>query len=340
MTMRELTDHQFWQYWLTLDEEQRDALSDDDRAYGNARYDALTPYNSIEAAQDGMRGGPPAVVPTHVLARLEALWDAGLPSGDKTGWASVDQHYTVAPGQLTILTGWPGSGKSEWLDHLLINLSRSGWKFSIFSAENQPLELHIAKLIEKLAGKPFGEGVHQRVQYAEILEYTDELAQSFRFMEPHDNGTTLRGIIASATPFLMRDDGRKRGLVIDPWNELDHQRPKQKSETEYISESLSYLRTWARLNGVHVWLVAHPAKQPREEGKLPIPKPDMISGSQHWWNKADCALTVYRLPVDDDSAFAKEVEIYIQKIRFKNIGKIGKVTLNYDRITGRYSEQK
>src|SRR5690348_17390430 len=38
----------------------------------------------------------------------------------------------------------------------------------------------------------------------------------------------------------------------------------------------------SRSNGVHVWLVAHPAKQKRgDDGKLPIPTPDMISGSQH-----------------------------------------------------------
>jgi twinkle protein len=56
-------------------------------------------------------------------------------------------------GQFTVVTGWPGSGKSEWLDALLVNLTKSGWKFAIFSPENQPTELHIAKLLEKIAGK-------------------------------------------------------------------------------------------------------------------------------------------------------------------------------------------
>jgi hypothetical protein len=40
--------------------------------------------------------------------------------------------------------------------------------------------------------------------------------------------------------------------------------------------------------------VAHPQKVARENGKLPVPRPDMISGSQHWWNKADNAITVWR----------------------------------------------
>jgi twinkle protein len=69
--------------------------------------------------------------------RVNALWEAGLPPGEKTGWPSIDKLYTVAPGQLTIITGWPGSGKSEWLDALLVNLMHQGWYTSIFSPENR-----------------------------------------------------------------------------------------------------------------------------------------------------------------------------------------------------------
>ncbi len=61
----------------------------------------------------------------------------------------------------------------------------------------------------------------------------------------------------------------------------------------------------------------------------------MISGSQHWWNKADCAITVWR---DMENLDRAEVDVHIQKIRFKHIGKPGLVSLTYDRITGRYSE--
>jgi len=65
-----------------------------------------------------------------LLNRVSTLWDRGLPPGFSTGWKTLDPHYTVAPGQLTVVTGWPGSGKSEWLDGLLVNLSRDDWKFA------------------------------------------------------------------------------------------------------------------------------------------------------------------------------------------------------------------
>lgn len=267
--------------------------------------------------------------------QLRTLWENGLPPGDKTGWPSIDKHYTVQPGQFTVVTGWPGSGKSEWLDALLINLAKRGWKFAIYSPENHPVELHLSKLVEKLSGKPFGHGPTERVSRDEVEEYNDEIDQSFGFIETIKGSVTAKEVIDAAAPYLAQFPESKRGLVIDPWNELEHWRPPNLSETEYVSKTLSFVRNWARQNQVHVWIVAHPQKMRREEGKLPIPRPDMISGSQHWWNKADAAITVWR---DFDNLDSQNVDVYIQKIRFKNIGRPGFVTLRYDRVTGRYHE--
>jgi twinkle protein len=263
---------------------------------------------------------------------VKGLWKAGMPRGHSTGWKGLDDYYTVAEGQFTIVTGWPSSGKSEWLDALLINLMRRDWRFSIFSFENQPIELHVAKLMEKLAGKPFGTGPTERISEDELNEWQDEIAQRFRFANNEDEVFSVNDCLEASEEWLLPHEGPK-GLVIDPWNELDHWRPPGLSETEYISKTLTGLRRWARRNKVHVWLIAHPQKM-RVDGKLPIPKPDMISGSQHWWNKADCNITVYR----DFDKQSHEVDVYVHKCRFKHIGKQGMVTLNYDRVTGRYSE--
>jgi twinkle protein len=262
-----------------------------------------------------------ATYPT-LTAELIDLWEHGLPAGDKTGWPSVDRHYTVAEGQFTIVTGWPGSGKSEWLDALLVNLSHQGWKFALFSPENHPIELHVAKFMEKLSGKPFGHGPTERITSAEILSLMERMKPRFGFMSSETGDPlSVQTIIETATPWLDQQEG-KRGLVIDPWNELEHWRPKGLSETEYISQQLSHLRAWARHSKVHVWLVAHPQKVQRENGKLPVPRPDMIAGSQHWWNKADNAMTVWRDMEDPDK---QDIEIHVQKVRFKHIGRPGVV---------------
>jgi twinkle protein len=268
--------------------------------------------------------------------KLADLYHKGLPPGDKTGWPAIDGHYTVCPGQLTLLTGWPGSGKSEWLDALMVNLTHQGWNFAVFSPENRPTEIHIAKLMEKFTGMPFGAGPTKRMSLRDMQDMLEELKSKFGFIDS-ENGDALsvEAIITAATPWFEKRKEAKWGLVIDPWNELEHWRPRQFSETEYISQQLSYVRNWARASSVHVWIVAHPQKVAREGGKLPVPRPDMISGSQHWWNKADCAITVWR---DMENPGGQDVDVHIQKIRFKHIGRPGVVTLKYDRVTGRYHE--
>lgn len=276
--------------------------------------------------------------------RVERLWDEGLPSGELTGWPSVDKHYTVVPGQFTVVTGWPGSGKSEWLDALILNLAKRGWKFAIFSPENMPTEVHVSKFVEKLLGKPFGHGPTERASKAEVKKALATISDWFGFLSPTiDTDRTTFGIqnILDACEAHFRLTGnwgsaKKRGLVIDPWNEIEHAIPRDMTETLYISQTLSKVRAWARLHGIHVWIVAHPQKLPRDAGKLPIPRPDSISGSQHWWNKADNAVTVWRTL---DDPMSPDIQIHVQKVRFKHVGRPGVVDLVYDRITGRYREK-
>lgn len=278
---------------------------------------------------------PRAIAPSDLVEQVEQTWREGLNRGASTGWSTVDVLYTVAPGMLTIVTGWPSSGKSEWIDALTLNLTKVGWKIAMFSPENLPLRLHAIKLIEKMSGQPFAEGLNERLPQAAIAEYLDELSQSFAFLATRDGLVTVDGVVESAWSWLEQFPDSPKGLVIDPWNELEHHRPTHLSETEYISRTLSTLRQWARQNQVHVWLVAHPKNYRREDGKeLPVPRPDMISGSQHWWNKADFALTVHRAA----DPVGNSVQIHSFKSRFKHLGRVGMAVLDYDIVTGRYSQ--
>lgn len=289
-----------------------------------------TAEKNREASADMLR----LLDPIDRKTAVQELWEAGMPKGFRTGWRNVDEHYTVVPGQVTIVTGWPGSGKSEWVDALVINLMRQGWRFAVCSPENTPVELHLAKWMEKLAGKPFGAGPTERMSADEAVEWVDEISQRARFLDVSERQASIPDVLAAATEWRTRVDG-PFGLVLDPWNEFEHSRPSLLSETEYVSQTLSSVRTWARAHKAHVWIVAHPQKMRRNDsGDLPVPRPDMISGSQHWWNKADCAITVYRDLARNDNT----VEIHVQKVRFKHVGKVGLVALTYNRITGTYHD--
>ena len=66
------------------------------------------------------------VSPSSLFTETLKLYEGGgWPKGTSTGWRSLDELYTIGLGQWTAVTGVPGSGKSEWVDALLVNLARS-----------------------------------------------------------------------------------------------------------------------------------------------------------------------------------------------------------------------
>jgi twinkle protein len=256
----------------------------------------------------------------------------GAERGLSTGWPSLDEFYTVMPGEWTLVTGIPGHGKSELLDALTINLARNqGWPFAVFSPENQPIEYHIQKLAEKFIGKPMDRGPTERMNEADLDMAVTWLKARYTFLLPEE--PTLEALLDMAR-HLVKSKGI-RGFVLDPWNEIDHMRPKDLSETEYISKCLTNLRRFARSNDVHVWVVAHPTKLLKDkDGKYPCPTPYDVAGSAHWRNKADNCLAIWR----DPTSTGHEVEIHVQKVRKKVNGRVGMATLRYNLATGQYSE--
>lgn len=269
-----------------------------------------------------------------MIPDMAELYATGLPRGVSTGWSSIDNLYTVRTGEWSTVTGIPNHGKSEWLDALLVNLaSAHGWRFGIFSPENQPTSLHLSKLAEKYTGKPFNPGYHERMTREEFDIAATWLNRHFTFILP--DAPSIEAILNVAKALVLRKG--IRGLVIDPWNEIEHGRAAHQTETEYISLALTQIRRFARTYGVHIWLVAHPAKLYKEaNGKYPVPTPYDISGSAHWRNKADNCITVWR----DQSIETRNVEIYVQKVRHKITGKTGVADLTYDPVSGRYFDGK
>jgi twinkle protein len=269
-----------------------------------------------------------------IIPQIDALYNRPFAGGKPTGWTNLDHHYTVKTGEWTLVTGIPGHGKSEWVDALMIKLVDSaGWSFAIFSPENQPLELHFAKLAEKWAEKPWFAPNDERLSRGELALAKHTFQNHFTFVLPPEDKLTVDGILELCKHVILKKG--IKGVVIDPWNEIDHSRPSALSETEYISKSLSKIRRFVREYGLHLWLVAHPVKlRKRDDGLYPVPTPYDVSGSAHFRNKADNCITVYR----DMSKDTSEVEIHVQKVRFKNIGKVGMITLHYDKKTGLYRE--
>lgn len=267
--------------------------------------------------------------------QLENLYEFGLQPGVSTGWPSLDLRYTVKLGQWTVVTGIPGHGKSTLVDALAVNLAQlHGWKFGVFSPENQPIERHYASLMEKAAGLPFSEGPHPRISKQQKNELKGWINDHFKAILPDedtDGNWSIDHILNLARTLVYRHG--IKGLVIDPWNEMIHIRPAHMTEAEYVALELTKVRRFARTYGVHVWVVTHPNKLEKgPDGKYSVVTPYMLAGGANWRNKADNILSGFRNLLQSDEDI---LDVYIQKIRFKEVGSLGRASLRGDPLCGR-----
>lgn len=269
---------------------------------------------------------------SHFVDQVKDLYIKGLGKGLSTGLRSLDDLYTITGGQLSVVTGSPSSGKSEFVDQVMVNLaSEHHWKFAVASFENPP-KLHIAKLISKREGKPFFTGPTKRIDENQLDRALKWVKDHFFFIHDDHGSTSDLDSILARLKTAVRRHGVK-GCVIDPYNYIT--RSSDISETQWISDMLTKVCAFAKAFDVHVWFVAHPQKLQRgQDGKLPIPKGYDISGSAAWFAKADFGITVHRPAPDMDHI----TEVHVWKCRFSWMGKQGSARLEYKPASYSYAE--
>jgi twinkle protein len=231
--------------------------------------------------------------------------------GLSTGWIDLDDHYRISHSEVSVVTGVPNMGKSEWMDALMINMVQEyGWKFGIFSAENFPVKHHLLKLVGKFAKQPFwGDNkMSEEVARSSMSVLNDHI----KFIGTQESSVTIESIMEQAKILNYRYG--LNGLVIDPWNTIEHKFGDGENETNYVSRVLSQLNTFAKVNELHIWVVAHPRKMENDANRrVIVPSPYDISGSANWFNKCDNSVTIHRHITQDEDY----VGVHIHKIRFQ-----------------------
>lgn len=262
---------------------------------------------------------------------LMAYFEYGMAAGVPTGWANVDKLYTVVPGQLTVVTGIPNSGKSEWVDALSVNLAmQCGWRFAAFSPENGK-EAHATKLIEKRVEQSADPKDNMRMSMDTFMSGAKWVKNHYSFIESTDVMPTLDWILDRARDAALRYG--IKGLVIDPWNRIEKKLGERQSETDYVAESIPKILRFLVNYGVHGWLVVHPKQQQPDHktGKIRAPSLYDMAGSAHFVNMCDNGVVIHRSDSIDDTT-----EVLVRKVRFKHVGRRGETKLRYNRHTGRY----
>jgi len=333
---------------LTDQDEAGEALKEElARRVGRAKcYEAVFPEGENDANDILMKSGPERLreivesaqpLPLDgvyqagdYVDKVRHLFDNGMMVGASTGIASVDKLFTIAPGQLSVVTGIPGSGKSEFIDQLMVNLARnSGWKFAVASFENPP-DLHIAKLAEKVCGKSFFESDSRMSREAmeKSIRFVDD---HFMFLEQKSgDATTVDSILDRISQACLRKG--VRGAVIDPYNYIVQDSGSEENEHQFINHLLTRLVAFARAHDIHIWFVAHPAKMmTNADGSTAVPKGMNISGSASFFAKADLGITVHRA--------GDVTEVHAWKVRFKWQGGVGMTRLQYNLNSGTFAER-
>lgn len=257
---------------------------------------------------------------------LDALFENGMQKGVTIGHDNFDRLLSFETKRLCVVTGIPGSGKSEFIDEIAERLNmRYGWRFAYFSPENAPLAYHASKLIEKFTGKKFDK---EHLSFGEYKQVKQHLETNFFFISPKDNYRI--DTILERAKFLVRRKGIK-ALVIDPYNRLEDESEGQ-NETKYISKLLDKMTNFAQQNDILIILMAHPTKMPKtKDGKIEVPTLYDISGSANFYNKTDFGITVHR---DREN---NTVEVHVQKVKFRHLGECGTALFKYNLNNGRYT---
>lgn len=261
---------------------------------------------------------------------IHNLYDYGMPKGDTIGYSGFDKLVSWRPSEFTLVTGVPGHGKSSFVDQVIVELAKKGWKFGIFSAEKQPIKVHVAELIEKYAGKKFGAGATTNLQKHELDPAIDFINNHFFFINLKDNDLTVEGILNKGKELV-----KKMGincLIIDNWAFVEHKIERGMNEHQYTGLQLSKIKIFKEAYDCGVILVAHPQKLKKENGKVEVASGYSVSGSSHFFNKVDNGITVYR-------DFERElVEVHVWKVRWRFTGKTGMQEFKYNLETTCYSE--
>lgn len=266
------------------------------------------------------------------------IYENGYPNGARTGWELFDSHLQFFDSFLTVITGIPSHGKSNFLDNLMLRLAvKNGWKFAVFSPENGKIDIHVHRLAEILIGKPFLPNYNNQMTRDELLTALNWISNNILFIEPDNEEFTLSNILDIAKYCVIRYG--IKGLVIDPWNTILHEY-KGQSETEYTKDILNKLTFFERNHGLHLFLVAHPSKMKKlkDGNKYEIPTLYDISGSANWYNKAEIGITIYR-EYSSDMNETKHTLVCIQKVKHKFIGRTGTIKFDFDLGNQRYFEQ-
>lgn len=210
-----------------------------------------------------------------------------------TGYKELDKKIIgLLMGDVTVLSGLSGSGKTSWIDCVVLNAVQRGYKVGIWSGELQGFRFQ--SWIDQIsAGKNYvckKEG-YENYYYApkNIANQINKWLEGKLFLYNNNYGSKWQQLFADIKT-LVENEGTQL-IVLDNLMALQidsYDGDKYTQQTRFIND----LKEYAKAKNIHVILVCHPRK---EGGFL---RKESISGTADLTNLADSVIIIHRIGKD------------------------------------------
>jgi hypothetical protein len=210
-----------------------------------------------------------------------------------TGYKELDKKIIgLLMGDVTVLSGLSGSGKTSWIDCVVLNAVQRGYKVGIWSGELQ--DFRFQSWIDQIsAGKNYvckKEG-YENYYYApkNIANQINKWLEGKLFLYNNNYGSKWQQLFADIKT-LVENEGTQL-VVLDNLMALQidsYDGDKYTQQTRFIND----LKEYAKAKNIHVILVCHPRK---EGGFL---RKESISGTADLTNLADSVIIIHRIGRD------------------------------------------
>jgi KaiC/GvpD/RAD55 family RecA-like ATPase len=212
-----------------------------------------------------------------------------------TGFSYLDKAIRgLILGEVTILSGLNGSGKSSWLNSVMLNVMQRGFKVACFSGELTDYNV-IKWLAQSAAGKNYvykleGSDYSYEVNdmaYSRIADWLNE--KFYLFNNNYGNNfsqviSDLEEVVQKGAQFIVIDN--LMALQISNFSGDKNERQKQ-----FIMEVVEF----AKKKNVHVVVVCHARK---ESGTQTLLRKESIAGSSDLTNAVQNVAIVHRCGED------------------------------------------
>lgn len=257
--------------------------------------------------------------PVQGLYTLDDFPERGEVRAYSVGVQPIDHMLSIVPGTLTILTGYANMGKSTLLNSIIGHTIANHFPVCVASFETE-----VKPILRDGLRQAILHCAKHELRHHDLSKVDSLLSKRLRIISQsvdEDMEMDLEAFLELCRIAVVRDGVKM--IVLDPWNELEHKRRRDESETDYIGRAIRAIKRFAKQYDVAFWIAAHPTKP--HEGAKKIPGLYDISGSANWANKADYGLTYHRPKLKDN--FAK---IIVNKVRMGLPGQRDEVEVMFD----------